>query len=80
MDGIETLQRIKKDYSILGGDKPTVALTANAISGAREFYLQNGFVGYLSKPVDSKLLEKTIMELLPKELIATGLKDTEEEY
>ena len=56
-----------------------IALTANAISGAREFYLKKGFVGYLSKPVDPKLLEKIIIEFLPEELIATGAKRIEED-
>ena len=72
MDGIETLETIKKDRFALCRNKPMVALTANAISGAREFYLEKGFVDYLSKPVNSKLLEKMIIDHLPKELIATG--------
>ena len=72
MDGIETLETIRKDRFALCRNKPMVALTANAISGAREFYLEKGFVDYLSKPVNSKLLEKMIIDHLPKELIATG--------
>lgn len=79
MDGIETLEKIKKDRFALCREKPMIALTANAISGAREFYLKKGFVGYLSKPVDPKLLEKIIIEFLPEELIATGAKRIEED-
>ncbi|MBQ8138740.1 MAG: response regulator [Lachnospiraceae bacterium] len=79
MDGIETLEKIKKDRFALCREKPMIALTANAISGAREFYLKKGFVGYLSKPVDTKLLEKIIIEFLPEELIATGAKRIEED-
>lgn len=63
MDGIETLQNIKAQ----GLDKENVifvALTANAISGAREYYLRNGFADYLSKPVKSDLLEEKMMEYL----------------
>ncbi|MCR4618865.1 MAG: response regulator [Lachnospiraceae bacterium] len=78
MDGIETLERIKKDRFAICRDKPMVALTANAISGAREFYLDKGFVGYISKPVDPKLLEKIIIELLPRELIESGARRSEE--
>ncbi len=72
MDGIETMERIKKDRFALCRNKPMVALTANAISGAREFYLEKGFANYLSKPIDSKSLEKMIMELLPQELVISG--------
>ena len=79
MDGIETMNRIKKDRFALCREKPMVALTANAISGAREFYLEKGFANYISKPVDSKMLEKMIMELLPANLIATGLAEPSEE-
>lgn len=48
LDGIETLKQIKQD-----GDKHTVviALTANAIKGAREMYLKEGFDNYLTKPI-----------------------------
>ena len=79
MDGIETLEKMQKDRFALCREKPMIALTANAISGAREFYLKKGFVGYLSKPVDPKLLEKIIIEFLPEELIATGAKRIEED-
>jgi CheY-like chemotaxis protein len=51
-----------------GGDKPVyVALTANAVSGAREFYLDAGFFDYISKPVEGEKLEKLIMSYLPPE-------------
>ncbi len=65
MDGIETLHQIVGD-ELLRGHAPTViALTANAISGARELYLNEGFSGYLTKPVQGPELEKLILELLP---------------
>ena len=79
MDGIETMSRIKKDRFALCREKPMVALTANAVSGAREFYLEKGFANYISKPVDPKMLEKMIMELLPEKLISTGLAESSEE-
>lgn len=49
MRGTETFIRLKK---ISGYNIPTVILTANAISGMREQYLKDGFVAYLSKPID----------------------------
>ena len=65
MDGVETLKYMKEAE---GGDKPVyVALTANAVSGAREFYLDAGFFDYISKPVEGEKLEKLIMSYLPPE-------------
>ena len=51
------------------GDTTYVALTANAISGAREAYIEAGFSDYLSKPVESKLLEKMLLGYLPDEKV-----------
>jgi HPt (histidine-containing phosphotransfer) domain-containing protein len=62
--------KIREDYPNL----PVYALTANAASG-EEFYISKGFNGYLSKPVDTEALEKTIMKHLPEEIM---LKPTEE--
>lgn len=61
MSGMETLKNLKK---IIGFDIPTVALTANAISGMREKYLENGFNDYLSKPIDKVELEKILKKFL----------------
>ncbi|MCR5688503.1 MAG: response regulator [Lachnospiraceae bacterium] len=65
MDGIETLKRIKEQEN---KNPPVyVALTANAISGAREMYLDAGFNDYISKPVEGERLEKLIKGYLPAE-------------
>jgi len=65
MDGIETLKYLKEQD---GGDGPVyVALTANAISGAREMYLEAGFADYISKPVEGEKLEMLLMSYLPPE-------------
>ncbi len=62
MDGIETVAEIRKSFP----DLPVYALTANTTAG-EEFYKSKGFNGYLSKPIDSLTLEKTIMKHLPEE-------------
>ena len=67
MDGIETLSFIKKSGK--NTLTPTVALTANAVSGAREMYLDAGFDTYFSKPVDGEKLEKLLYNLLPDDKI-----------
>lgn len=64
MDGIETLHHMRSG-SIIGDSTIVIALTANAISGAREMYIKEGFVDYLSKPVDVNRLEKILIKYLP---------------
>lgn len=76
MDGIEVLHRIKtccplNDRSIC------IALTANAVQGAREMFIKEGFDSYISKPVDPELLESTICEYLEPGLI---LHENDEDY
>ena len=61
MSGVETLQELKK---IPGFRIPTVALTANAITGMKEKYLNDGFDGYLAKPIEKEQLIQVINEIL----------------
>lgn len=68
IDGTETFRRIRSE-SGLCKDVPVVALTANAFSDSRDLYMKLGFSGYLSKPVDPEKLEKTVLDLLPSELV-----------
>ncbi|MBO5096228.1 MAG: response regulator [Bacilli bacterium] len=56
MSGKETLVKIKQ----MGVKTPIVALTANAISGEREKYINLGFNEYLSKPIDKRELERVL--------------------
>ena len=65
MDGVETCRRIRETWP----DLPVYALTANATAG-EAYYISKGFNGYLSKPIDSLALEKTIMRHLPEEIMA----------
>ncbi len=67
MDGIETLQHLKEEGR--NTDTPAVALTANAVSGARKMFVDAGFTDYVSKPVDGEKLEKLLYVLLPDDLI-----------
>ena len=61
MSGTETLNRLKK---ISGFNIPVVALTANAINGMKEKYLEAGFDDYLAKPIDRNELYKTLVKFL----------------
>lgn len=67
MDGIDTLHAMREQK--LAEDVPVVMLTANAIVGDREKYLEEGFDEFLSKPIIPDKLEKMIFELLPEGLI-----------
>ncbi len=68
MDGIETLNIIKSG-SGPNKDTPVIMLTANAIQGVEQEYLNAGFVGYLTKPINSAALEAELKKYIPDELI-----------
>ena len=69
MDGIEMLNILRSDDTSVNQHSICIALTANAISGAKEMYLAAGFEGYLSKPVDGAKLESTLAQMLPAEKV-----------
>ena len=64
MDGIETLKMLHHENLIHPGTS-VIALTANAVAGAREEYLAAGFVDYLSKPMNVQDLEEKLAKYLP---------------
>jgi len=69
MDGIETLKQSKELEGNMCVGVPIVALTANAVSGVREMYIEAGFDNYLSKPVDGLALEALLERYIPAEKI-----------
>lgn len=69
MDGTETMHRIHSQEGGMNLRTPVVCLTADAVSGAREKYLSEGFSDYLSKPINSQSLRKLLIRLLPPEKI-----------
>lgn len=65
MSGVETLKKIKseiKDFNI-----PVIALTANALTGMKEKYINDGFDDYLAKPINKDQLNRVINEYLNTE-------------
>ncbi|MCR4671534.1 MAG: response regulator [Saccharofermentans sp.] len=72
MDGLETLKELQKQELV--GDTAVIALTANAIVGAKEQYLKAGFNGYLAKPIMTGDLEKILRNYLPESKIVLSEK------
>lgn len=79
MDGIEAFHNLRKTPDGLNYKTPVVALTANAVLGARQLYIDEGFSDYISKPVDTVRLEQILLEYLPPELIIKGDAMTQDE-
>lgn len=79
MDGVETLHHMKEETDHFCVGTPVIALTANAISGAREMYLAEGFDAFISKPIVSEKLEKLLLEKLPSSLITYHQKEGKEQ-
>ena len=65
MDGIETYKKSLEDSENLNLDTPMIMMTANALNGVREEYLEMGFTDYLSKPLDTNELRKVLKRNLP---------------
>ena len=74
-DGIETLHDIRGDLNNPNVKTPTICLTANAITGAREKYLEAGFDDYLTKPIEAVKLEEMMYNYLPKDKIQAASGD-----
>ena len=72
MDGTEAMRRIHElPPGTPNEGTPIIALTANAVAGSREKFLEDGFDGYIPKPIDPAALESIIKEFLPPEKVIT---------
>ena len=78
MDGIETVSRIRA----LGYAHPIIALTANAVSGQMDIFLNNGFDDFLSKPIDIRqlniILNKWVRDKHPVEVVESARQQAAE--
>ncbi|MBR4344743.1 MAG: response regulator [Lachnospiraceae bacterium] len=69
MDGVEAMKRISVERAKMRSYIPMVALTANAVSTAKEMFLSEGFDGFVSKPIELVELERVIKKVLPHNMI-----------
>ena len=69
LDGIETFKRMRASEDDLNRETPVIILTANAISGAREEYIDIGFEEFVSKPFNPEKIEELMVTYLPSEKV-----------
>ena len=74
MDGIETLAKLNED-KLLSPETHVIALTANAVVGAKEKYIAAGFEDYLSKPIEITKLEEMLKKYLPEDKISVKTEE-----
>lgn len=67
MDGVELVHILRAKEEEFYQHVPVVALTANAIKGVQDMFLENGFDDFLPKPIDIKRLGQVMYKWLPKE-------------
>ena len=69
MDGVEALKRARQIERVKNSGTSFIAITANALTGARDEYIRQGFDDFVSKPINGKRLEEAVMKRLDKTLI-----------
>ena len=74
MDGVETTTRIRRMDSISAQKVNVIAVSANALRGIRDKFIEQGFQDYLSKPIEVPVLEKMLKEFLPENKIVEGVE------
>lgn len=66
MDGVETMKVLRQQSSMGSSAPKIVALTANAVSGAREMFLREGFDEFVAKPIEAPDMERVLKKILPR--------------
>ncbi|MBQ9142562.1 MAG: response regulator [Lachnospiraceae bacterium] len=69
MDGVETTKHIREMVGEYYQKLPIISLTANAVNGAREMFLQEGFHDFMAKPIELQTLDRILRTYLPEKLI-----------
>ena len=77
MDGVETLQRIRQKQGNYFKKVPIVAVTANAVGGMREVFLEEGFQDFIAKPIEVSVMERVLRRILPQEKLRSVNEEEE---
>ena len=72
MDGVEAMKLIKAAARDVGKEIIVVALTANAVSGAREMFIKEGFDGFIAKPINTADFERVMQRVLSTHATGNG--------
>lgn len=68
MDGVETLHKLRQKPDMYYQSLPVIAFTANAIGGAREMFISEGFNDFIAKPIELNVLERILRRYIPSQL------------
>ncbi|MDE6404640.1 MAG: response regulator [Lachnospiraceae bacterium] len=68
MDGVETLHKIRQKPGMYYQSLPVIAFTANAIGGAREMFMSEGFNDFIAKPIELSVLERILRRYIPSQM------------
>lgn len=68
MDGVETLHKIRQKPGLYYQSLPVIAFTANAIGGAREMFMSEGFNDFIAKPIELSVLERILRRYIPSQM------------
>jgi len=79
-DGIETIKEMKECTDTPNAKTPVICLTANAVSGMREMYINAGFDDYLTKPIDTSRLENMLCTYISSDLIKQVDREPEQKH
>jgi signal transduction histidine kinase/CheY-like chemotaxis protein len=75
MDGVEAMKQIKAAAADLGRNIIIIALTANAVSGAREMFIKEGFDGFIAKPINIADFERVMIRVLSEQKVIYDGRD-----
>lgn len=75
MDGVETTRKIRAMEDEYYKKLPIIALTANAVNGARNMFLKSGFNDFMSKPIELSVLDRMLKSYLPDEYILPPIEN-----
>ena len=70
LDKVEAMKQIKTLAKDMNKETAIIALTANAVSGAREMFIREGFDGFIAKPINTSDFERVMLRVLPAEKIS----------